>query len=51
VDQAIADEKGKDQFSPGRMSMGLAFAYIVHFIIALLIAAIVKSKKPAQIGK
>jgi len=46
LDQAISEEKGKDQFTIKLMIMGLAFSYIVHFIIALVIAAIVKKKKP-----
>lgn len=46
VDQVMATEKGKDPFSFPLMTMGLAFSYIVHFIIALLIAAIIKKKQP-----
>lgn len=34
-----------NQFSVGRTTLGLAFTYIVHFIIAMLIAALVKKKK------
>jgi len=49
LDQAMAEERGKNQFSPGRMSMGLAFVYIVHFIIALLIAAVVRKKRPEAV--
>jgi hypothetical protein len=39
-------ERGKDQFRLGGMITTLAMSYIVHFLIALLIAAIVKKKKP-----
>ena len=45
LDEAMARERSTNQFSPGRMVLGLAFSYVVHFIIALLIAAIVKKKK------
>jgi uncharacterized protein DUF4199 len=47
VDEVMKAEKGKDQFTLSLMAMGLAFSYVVHFIIALLISAIVKKKQPA----
>jgi len=52
IERTITDERGKDQFSFGRVSLGFAFSCIIHFIIALLIAAIVKKKKyePAGAG-
>jgi Protein of unknown function (DUF4199) len=46
VDQELATEKSKDQFSFGLMTFGLAISYIVHFIVALIIAALVKKKQP-----
>jgi len=45
IDQAIADERTRDHYSLKEMSMGFAFSCIVHFVIALVIAAIVKKKK------
>jgi hypothetical protein len=45
VTRAIAAEREKKPYTPGAMSLGFAFACVVHFIIALLIAAIVKKKK------
>lgn len=45
IDQAITDERTRDHYSLREMSMGFAFSCIVHFIIALVIAAIVKKKK------
>lgn len=45
MERAMTSERSKDQFSLSRMILGLAFNCIVHFIIALLIAAIVKKKK------
>lgn len=45
VSRAMAVERGKDFFSLSALSLSLAFVCIVHFIIALLIAALVKKKK------
>jgi hypothetical protein len=45
VARAMAVERSKDFFSLSAMSLSLAFVCIVHFIIALLIAALVKKKK------
>jgi hypothetical protein len=45
IEKTMNDEKTKDQFSLKAMSLGFAFSCIVHFIIALVIAAIVKKKK------
>ena len=42
----MASERSKDQFTMGGMITGLAITYIVHFLIALVISAIVKKKKP-----
>lgn len=45
IRQQMEAEKVQDPFPLGSMLLGLALAYIVHFFIALLIAAIVKRKK------
>src|ERR1700720_253643 len=37
IEQALNEERDKDQFTLQRMSLGLAFTCIVHFIIALVI--------------
>jgi len=43
--KAMAEQQSKDPFTLGRMLTGLAFYFIVYFIISLLIAAVVKRKK------
>jgi len=48
ANQAIEEEKGSDPFTLGRMLQGMGFTYILHFLIALLIAAIVRKKAPIQ---
>jgi hypothetical protein len=48
VNQAIEQEKGSDPFTLGRMLQGMGFTYVLHFLIALLIAAIVRRKGPAS---
>jgi hypothetical protein len=45
IDQAMTEERSKDQYTLGRMTLGLAFVDIIFFIISLVIAAIVKKKK------
>jgi hypothetical protein len=45
IRQQMEAEKGQNPFPLGSMLMGLALAYIVHFFIALVIAAVVKRKK------
>ena len=45
IDKAITEEQTIDHYSLKEMSMGFAFSCIVHFVIALVIAAIVKKKK------
>lgn len=45
VTKAIAAQRDRDPYTLYAMSLAFAFVCIVHFIIALLIAAIVKSKK------
>lgn len=46
IDEVQLREKGTNQFSLGRTMMGLAFWYLAWFLVALLIAAIIKKKKP-----
>jgi len=46
IDEMQARERGVNQYGLPRMLMGLAVSYIVFFLISLLIAAIVKKKKP-----
>ena len=46
IDRTLAKQRGSDQFSLSRTMMGLGVSYIVYFLIALVIAAIVKKKKP-----
>ncbi len=41
----LLEENKKDPFPFGPMVLYLAFGYIIHFLIALLIAAIVKKKQ------
>jgi Protein of unknown function (DUF4199) len=43
--ELMTRERTNDQFGFGGMLLGLAFSCIVQFIIALLIAAVVKKKK------
>jgi hypothetical protein len=45
ITRAMAEDQGRRPFSLGSMSLGLAFSCIVHFIIALVLAAILKKKK------
>jgi peptidoglycan/LPS O-acetylase OafA/YrhL len=47
VSQALDAEKGSDPFSLGRMFQGMGFSYILHFLIALLIAAVIRRKGPS----
>ena len=46
IDKTLAKQRGSDQFSLSKSMMGLGVSYIVYFLIALVIAAIVKKKKP-----
>jgi len=46
IDEAMARERGVNQFTLGKTMIGLAVWYIVFFLVSLLIAAIVKKKKP-----
>jgi hypothetical protein len=41
----MADQRSGHPFAFGGMILGLAFSCVVHFIVALLIAAVVKKKK------
>lgn len=45
IQQQLEMIRSEEPFPLGNMLLGLAFAYIAHFFIALLIAAIVKRKK------
>jgi hypothetical protein len=38
-------EKGQDPFTLGRMMTGLGFNIVIYFLIALLIAATVRTKR------
>ena len=44
IQQAVDAEKGQDPFTFGRMFTGLGFNIIIYFLIALLIAATVRTK-------
>lgn len=46
VHKAIEEERSKDQYSPGRISLGFAVSCIFQFVIALIIAAVTKKKQP-----
>lgn len=46
VDEAISREQGVNHFTIPKLMMGLAIWYIVLFLVSLLIAAIVRKKKP-----
>jgi hypothetical protein len=45
IQRALEAAKAEDPFTFGRMLSGLGFVIILHFLIALVIAATVKSKK------
>lgn len=45
IQQMIADIRANNQFSLGRVAQGAAFEFVPFFIVAVLIAATVKSKK------
>jgi hypothetical protein len=45
VTRVIAAERLKKPFTLGALSLGFAFSCVIHFILALLIAVIVKKKK------
>ncbi|HMH21035.1 MAG TPA: DUF4199 domain-containing protein [Puia sp.] len=45
MERTLADERMKDEFTFGRMSMGYAVSCIVYFMVALVIALIVRKKK------
>lgn len=46
IDEAIAQQRGVNQFALSKTIMGLAVWYVVLFLVSLLIAAIVKKKRP-----
>jgi len=47
IDEALAKDRGANQFSLSKSMIGLCVSYIVFFLVSLVIAAIVKKKKPA----
>jgi hypothetical protein len=47
ISKTIAEEKGKDPFSFGGMLTGLARNYIVGFLIAVLLAALIGQRRSA----
>ncbi|HTI93079.1 MAG TPA: DUF4199 domain-containing protein [Puia sp.] len=51
IRQQIEAIRTQDNFALSSLLMGLAFSYIVFFIIALVIAAIVKRKRPEPASK
>lgn len=46
IDEAIAQQRGVNQFALSKTMLGLAIWYVVLFLISLLIAAIVRKKSP-----
>ena len=44
----IAASKGTDPFSVGSILQGMALVYIIGFLISLVLAAVVKRKKPEE---
>ena len=46
IDKSLDEQRGKNQYSLPKILMGLCFSYVFSFLISLLIAAIVKKKKP-----
>jgi hypothetical protein len=46
IDKTLDEQRGKNQYAFPKILMGLCFSYVFSFLIALLIAAIVKRKKP-----
>ena len=46
IDKAMADFENPNNFSPGKIILGMFFRMIGWFIVALIIAAIVKKKRP-----
>lgn len=45
IDKALAAEKGSNPFAPASIAMGLAFSYIILFIVAALVALTLKRKQ------
>lgn len=46
IDKAVEDSFKGNPYSAGKMALGFAFTCIIWFIIALIVAAIVKRRKP-----
>lgn len=45
IDKALTAEKGSNPFSPASIAMGLAFSYIILFIVAALLSLTLKRKQ------
>lgn len=46
IDKSLDEQRGKNQYALPKILLSLCLTYIVCFLISLLIAAIVKKKKP-----
>jgi len=46
IDKTLDEQRGKNQYALPKILTGLCVSYIFCFLISLLIAAIVKKKKP-----
>jgi hypothetical protein len=46
IDKTMDVQRGKNQYSLAKIMQGLCFTYIFCFLVSLLIAAIIKKKKP-----
>jgi hypothetical protein len=46
IDKALSRQRGRNQYSLSSLLLALCVTYIVFFLVSLLIAAIVKKKKP-----
>jgi hypothetical protein len=46
IDRALDRQRGRNQYALTSLLLGLCVTYVIFFLISLLIAAIVKKKKP-----
>lgn len=46
IDKAMANSMNQNNYSIGKMALGLAFSCIFWFIVSAIIAAIIKKKRP-----
>ena len=46
IDKTLDDQRGKNQYSLSKILTGLCVSYILCFLVSLLIAAIIRKKKP-----